>query len=94
MARKFKCSKCNEDIIVKHLWPGEDANCRACGKVNTVPEDFENVPDLEYDKYLELKTPVLEQEDNQATKNLVNQVIVKDISMTFGARSFLWSSGF
>lgn len=38
MALKFKCKNCGEDIIVKHLKPGEIAKCRLCGAENEVPE--------------------------------------------------------
>lgn len=85
MARKFKCSHCGEDIIVKHLWPGEDANCQSCGKENTVPEDFETVPDEEYDKFQESKASEIEQDYDESTIIPALQVNVSDISMTFSS---------
>lgn len=85
MARKFPCSHCREDIIVKHLWPGEDANCQTCGKENTVPEDFETVPDEEYDKLHESKASEIEQDYDESTFIPVVQVNVNDISMSFSS---------
>lgn len=38
MALKFKCSNCDEDIIVRFLSVGETAKCRSCGAENVVPE--------------------------------------------------------
>jgi transcription elongation factor Elf1 len=37
MARKFKCTNCSEEIITKHLNPGETARCRNCGTYVQVP---------------------------------------------------------
>ena len=82
MARKFKCSHCSKDIIVnKHLWPGENTYCLSCGEENTVPEDFETVPDQEYNKFQESKSPVVEQEMNEPQ----HHIIVNDISMPFNS---------
>jgi len=39
MALLFKCSKCDHKIVVKHLQPGEEAKCFACGAFNIVPND-------------------------------------------------------
>lgn len=39
MALKFVCSECGAEIIVKHLKPGEPAQCKKCGAENIVPED-------------------------------------------------------
>jgi len=37
MALKFKCDNCGADIITKFLKLGEQAKCRSCGAVITVP---------------------------------------------------------
>ncbi|MEO0233875.1 MAG: hypothetical protein ABIN11_02180 [candidate division WOR-3 bacterium] len=39
MALKFKCSKCENEIIVKFLKIGDIARCPYCGKENVVPDD-------------------------------------------------------
>ncbi|MEO0288536.1 MAG: hypothetical protein ABIN00_02760 [candidate division WOR-3 bacterium] len=50
MALKFKCSKCENEIIVKFLKIGEIAKCPYCGKENVVPDDaietFEEKPQI------------------------------------------------
>ena len=43
MALKFKCDKCQQDIIVKFLKIGEVALCKNCGDYNTIPEAAENI---------------------------------------------------
>lgn len=39
MAIKFKCQKCDTDIVVQYLLPGETAQCKYCGADNIVPGD-------------------------------------------------------
>jgi len=39
MALKFNCPKCNSEIIVKYLKPGEMAKCRQCQSEAIVPAD-------------------------------------------------------
>ena len=41
MALKFKCNHCDIEIISKFLKVGEEAKCKSCGKVSTIPEDAE-----------------------------------------------------
>ena len=43
MALKFKCNHCDIEIISKFLKVGEEAKCKSCGKVSTIPEDAEGV---------------------------------------------------
>jgi|GEM_PF-975030 uncharacterized paraquat-inducible protein A len=43
MPLKFKCNHCDAEIISKFLKVGEDAKCKSCGKVSTIPEDSEGV---------------------------------------------------
>ena len=43
MALKFKCGKCQQDIIVQFLEIGEIAVCKNCGEDNTIPESAENI---------------------------------------------------
>ena len=43
MALKFKCNHCDTEIISKFLKVGEEAKCKPCGKVSTIPEDAEGV---------------------------------------------------
>jgi DNA-directed RNA polymerase subunit RPC12/RpoP len=49
MALKFKCPKCGEEVIVRHVKRGEEAVCRYCGAKVTVPEtsvETDEEPDL------------------------------------------------
>jgi len=43
MALKFKCDKCQQDIIVQFLKIGEIAVCPSCGEDSTVPFRFKPV---------------------------------------------------
>jgi DNA-directed RNA polymerase subunit M/transcription elongation factor TFIIS len=43
MALKFNCNHCDTEIILKFLKVGEEAKCKSCGKVSTIPEDDEGV---------------------------------------------------
>ncbi len=43
MALKFKCNHCDTEIISKFLKVGEEAKCKSCGKVTTIPEGAEGV---------------------------------------------------
>ena len=38
MALKFKCGKCQQDILVQFLKIGEVAVCKNCGVDNIIPE--------------------------------------------------------
>ena len=49
MALKFKCGKCQQDIIVQFLEIGEIAVCKNCGEDNTIPESAENIEDVSQD---------------------------------------------
>lgn len=41
MEYRFKCAKCNEEIVTIHLNPGESAKCKKCGGITKVPDlDF------------------------------------------------------
>lgn len=43
MAYKFKCVKCERDLLVKWLKPGETAKCRKCGAEVKVPANASEV---------------------------------------------------
>jgi hypothetical protein len=39
MYLKFRCGKCDQEMVVQFLKPGEVAKCKACGADNVVPAD-------------------------------------------------------
>jgi len=47
MALKFKCEKCNAEIVTKYLKPGEEVQCKACGLAFAVPKSVVEVGDHE-----------------------------------------------
>jgi hypothetical protein len=58
MALKFKCGKCEEDIITKFVKIGEIAQCRNCGAETMVPENA-----IEVDEEPKYKTPTVTRQD-------------------------------
>ena len=60
MAYKLKCAKCEKELIVKWLRPGETAKCRKCGADVKVPlnapevkDEYMPLPELERVEVLE-----------------------------------------
>ena len=82
MALKFNCKHCNEIIISKFLKTGELAECKNCGEKNTVPKNFESVPDSQYESSQPNKKTIEVSVDKSSD---TNEVIIKDIKMSFGS---------
>lgn len=60
MAYRFKCGKCEKELVVKWLKPGETAKCRKCGADVKVPanaaevrNEYAPLPELESVESLE-----------------------------------------
>jgi len=82
MAVKFKCKHCNEIIISKFLKAGELAVCKNCGEKNTVPKNFESVPDSQDESSKPNKKTIEVSVDKSSN---TNEVIIKDIKMSFSS---------
>jgi DNA-directed RNA polymerase subunit RPC12/RpoP len=52
MARKFRCVRCHQFVVVSRVEPGEEIGCRYCGERITVPGAAEAASDEELKKYL------------------------------------------
>jgi membrane protease YdiL (CAAX protease family) len=59
MSLKFRCSKCDQEIIVKYVSIGESAKCMNCGAYNVVPANAETIDrELVYQMPKDIQKPM------------------------------------
>ena len=80
MALKFKCSSCEQDIVVKFIQVGQSTVCESCGRDNIIPESAENIEEHVADelqkeqansRLFKLDTPTIKKHDSVKTSGFM-----------------------